>query len=33
MTSSRINYQVLAEIHPEFVEESYVCKKGKKVVF
>ena len=27
MTASRINYEVLAEIHPEFGEECYVCKK------
>jgi CheY-like chemotaxis protein len=27
MTSSRINYTALAEIHPEFGEECYVCKE------
>ena len=30
MTSSRINYEALAEIHPEFGEECYVCKKVEK---
>jgi DNA-binding response OmpR family regulator len=33
MTASRINYKVLAEIHPEFGEECYVCKKVEKEVF
>ena len=33
MTSSRINYKVLAEIHPEFGEECYVCKEIPKVDF
>ena len=33
MTTSRINYQALAEIHPEFGEECYVCKKVEKDVF
>ena len=33
MTSSRINYEALAEIHPEFGEECYVCKKVSKEVF
>ena len=33
MTSSRINYEALAEIHPEFGEECYVCKKVEKDVF
>ena len=33
MTSSRINYQALAEIHPEFGEECYVCKEVPKDVF
>ena len=33
MTASRINYTVLAEIHPEFGEECYVCKEGPKEVF
>jgi hypothetical protein len=27
MTASRINYTVLAEIHPEFGKECYVCKE------
>ena len=30
MTSSRINYKVLAEIHPEFGQECYVSKKVPK---
>jgi len=33
MTSSRINYEVLSEIHPEFGEECYVCKDVPKDVF
>lgn len=33
MTASRINYTVLAEIHPEFGEECYVCKESPKEVF
>jgi CheY-like chemotaxis protein len=33
MTSSRINYKALAEIHPDFGEECYVCKKVEKEVF
>ena len=33
MTSSRINYTVLAEIHPEFGEECYVCKESPKEIF
>jgi CheY-like chemotaxis protein len=33
MTSSRINYEALAEIHPEFGEECYVCKKVEKDLF
>jgi CheY-like chemotaxis protein len=33
MTSSRINYKVLAEIHPEFGEECYVSKEVPKDVF
>ena len=33
MTSSRINYQALAEIHPEFGEECYVCKESPKEIF
>jgi len=33
MTASRINYTALAEIHPEFGEECYVCKKVPKDVF
>ena len=33
MTSSVINYKALAEIHPEFGEECYVCKKVAKDVF
>ena len=28
MTASRINYTVLAEIHPEVGEECYVCKES-----
>jgi len=31
MTSSAINYKVLAEIHPEFGEECYVSKVPKDV--
>jgi CheY-like chemotaxis protein len=33
MTASRINYTVLAEIHPEVGEECYVCKESPKDVF
>ena len=33
MTASRINYTVLAEIHPEFGEECYVCKESPKEIF
>ena len=33
MTSSAINYKVLAEIHPEFGEECYVTKEVPKDVF
>ncbi len=33
MTSSRINYQVLAEVHPEFGEECYVSKEVPKDIF
>jgi CheY-like chemotaxis protein len=33
ITSSVINYKALAEIHPEFGEECYVCKKVAKDVF
>ncbi len=33
MTSSRINYKVLAEIYPQFGEECYVCKESPKEVF
>ena len=33
MTASRINYQALADIHPEFGEECYVCKDVPKDVF
>jgi PleD family two-component response regulator len=33
MTSSRINYQALADIHPEFGEECYVSKDVPKDVF
>jgi len=33
MTVSRINYKVLAEIHPEFGEECYVCKEVLQYVF
>ena len=33
MTSSRINYEALAEIHPEFGEECYVSKEVPKEVF
>jgi hypothetical protein len=33
MTSSRINYQALTDIHPEFGEEFYVSKEVPKDVF
>jgi CheY-like chemotaxis protein len=33
MTSSVINYKVLAEIHPEFGEECYVSKEVPKDAF
>ena len=33
MTSSVINYKVLAEIHPEFGEECYVSKEVPKYIF
>ena len=33
MTSSRINYAALAEVHPEFGEECYVCKEIPKECF
>ena len=33
MTASRINYTALAEIHPKFGEECYVCKESPKEVF
>jgi len=33
MTASRINYTVLAEIHPELGEECYVCKESPKEIF
>ena len=33
MTSSRINYKALAEVHPEFGEECYVSKEVPKEVF
>ena len=33
MTSSIINYKVLAEIHPELGEECYVSKEVPKEVF
>ena len=33
MTSSRVNYTVLAEVHPEFGEECYVSKEVPKDVF
>jgi len=33
MTSSRINYRVLAEIHPELGQECYVSKEVAKDVF
>ena len=33
MTSSRVNYTVLAEAHPEFGEECYVSKEVPKEVF
>ena len=33
MTSSKINYTALAEIHPEFGEECYVSKEVSKDAF
>ena len=33
MTSSIINYKVLAKIHPELGEECYVSKEVPKEVF
>jgi hypothetical protein len=30
MTASIINYSVLAEMHPEFEEECYICKEIQK---
>jgi CheY-like chemotaxis protein len=33
MTASRINYTALAEMHPEFGEECYVCKEIPKEDF
>ena len=33
MTASRINYQALADIHPEFGEECYVSKDVPKEYF
>jgi hypothetical protein len=33
MTSSVINYKVLAEIHPELGQECYVSKEVPKEVF
>jgi CheY-like chemotaxis protein len=33
MTASRINYPVLADMHPEFGEECYVCKEVPKEDF
>jgi CheY-like chemotaxis protein len=33
MTSSRINYKALSEVHPEFGEECYVSKEVPKDVF
>ena len=33
MTSPLINYKVLAEMHPEFGEECYVCKEVPKEYF
>jgi CheY-like chemotaxis protein len=33
MTASRINYTVLAEIHPEVGEECYVRKESPKEIF
>ena len=33
MTSTRINYQALSEVHPEFGEECYVSKEVPKDVF
>jgi CheY-like chemotaxis protein len=33
MTASRINYQALADIHPEFGEECYVSKEVPKEMF
>ena len=31
MTSSRINYKALSDIHPEFGEECYVSRVPKDV--
>jgi PleD family two-component response regulator len=33
MTSSRINYKALSEVHPEFGEECYLSKEVPKHVF
>ncbi|MGE3859148.1 MAG: response regulator [Nitrososphaeraceae archaeon] len=33
MTASRINYPALAEMHPEFGEECYLCKEIPKADF
>jgi hypothetical protein len=33
MTASRINYPALADIHPEFGEECYLCKEVPKSDF
>jgi CheY-like chemotaxis protein len=33
MSASRINYPALAEVHPEFGEECYVCKEVPKEDF
>ena len=33
MTSSRVNYKALAEMHPEFGEECYVSKQVPKDIF
>jgi hypothetical protein len=33
MTSTRINYTALAEIHSEFGEECYICKEIAKEDF
>ena len=33
MTSSVINYKVLAEIHPELEQECYVSKEVPREVF